>query len=62
METHLVSCCCEEVWVSLGLFTGVTNSARLRNEAASGKIQAALLDPTMVGINIDFPIRTMCFV
>lgn len=48
METHLVTCCEEEVWVSLALFTGVSNSSWLRSEAASGRIEAALLDPTMV--------------
>ena len=34
--------------MSLGLFTGVSNASKLRNDAASGKIAAALLDPKMV--------------
>ena len=35
-------------WVSLALFTNVSNSSKLRSDAVSGRIQAILLDPTLV--------------
>lgn len=38
-----------EYWISLALFTNVSNAGKLRSEATSGRIEAALLDPTLVG-------------
>ncbi len=48
METNEVKCSDEETWVSLGLFTDVSNTSWLRNEATSGRMEAALLDPSLV--------------
>ena len=46
--TFHLTCCAVESWVTLVLFRGVRNAARLRIDATRGKIQAALLDPTLV--------------
>ena len=35
-------------WISIALFTNVSNAAQLRGEATSGRIEAVLLDPTLV--------------
>lgn len=35
-------------WINLALFTNVSNAAQLRSEATSGKLEAVLLDPTLV--------------
>lgn len=37
-----------EYWISLALFTNVSNAAKLRCDASSGKIEAVLLDPSLV--------------
>ena len=34
--------------ITLALFTNVSNAAQLRGEASSGRIEAVLLDPTLV--------------
>lgn len=47
-ETHCVPCCVQETWVSLGLFSDVSNASWLRGEATGGRLEAALLDPSMV--------------
>ena len=46
-ETHRVPCV-EETWVSLGLFSDVSNASWLRGEATGGRLEAALLDPSLV--------------
>ena len=48
VETHRVTCCETETWVTLGLFSDVSNAGRLKNEATSGKVEAALLEPSLV--------------
>lgn len=48
VEVHQVMCCEEETWVSLGLFSNVSNASWLRDEATSGRMLATLLDPSMV--------------
>ena len=47
-ETYRVPCCEKDTWVTLGLFTDVVNASWLRGEAVGGKLEAALLDPSMV--------------
>ena len=39
-------------WISLALFTNVSNAAQLRSEATSGRIEAVLLDPTLVSAHL----------
>ena len=39
-------------WVTLALFTDVSNAGKLRSEATSGGIMAALLDPTLVSAHL----------
>ena len=46
--TYQLTCCAVESWVTLVLFRGARNAASLRIDATRGKIQAALLDPTLV--------------
>lgn len=48
LQTVELSCCENESWVTLALFRGVKNAGRLRSDVISGKIQAALLEPTLV--------------
>lgn len=38
----------ENAFISLGLFLEVSNARQLRSEAASGQLEAVLLDPTLV--------------
>ena len=47
-EKYCLHCCSKESWVTLLLFQDVSNAGKLRVEAVSGGIQAALLDPTLV--------------
>ena len=48
-ETHKLPG--SEYCVSLALFTDVSNAGKLRSEATSGRIKAALLDPTLVSVH-----------
>jgi len=48
LGTVELSCCENESWVTLALFRRVKNAGRLRGDVTSGKIQAALLEPTLV--------------
>ena len=56
METYKVKTCEEETWVSLGLFTDVGNSSWIRNEATGGRMEAAVLDPSLVKKKPQIPI------
>ena len=47
-ETYKMRCCEKDTWITLGLFFDVSNSAWLRSEATSGRVEAALLDPSLV--------------
>jgi len=47
MEVHKATAE-DSAFISLGLFLNVKNAGKLRSEAASGKLGAVLLDPTLV--------------
>ena len=47
-STTRLPCAREATWATLVLFTDVENAAALKQKAARGEIEAALLDPTHV--------------
>lgn len=52
METFELPCSNEEKYVSLALFVGVRNAASLRNDLMSGKLEATVLDTTLVSAHL----------
>ena len=48
VETFELNCVNEKKFVSLALFVGVHNVSKLRNELTSGKLEAVLLNTTLV--------------
>lgn len=48
MDVHKATGCAAETYISLGLFLNVSNAGYLRREAAAGRLEAVLLDPTLV--------------
>lgn len=47
-ETFRLQNCSKKCWVTLLLFKDVSNAGKMRAEAVSGGVQAALLDPKLV--------------
>ncbi len=52
VETFELPCSDEEKYVSLTLFVEVRNASKLRSDLTGGKLEAALLDATLVSAHL----------